>query len=174
MRHNKSLTVLTIVFAALAVLALVLAMDRAATPVRALPDGLRVAPSAARTINGGCQARVNDGVIYPTVQGAVDASTDPSDVIKVAGYCSATNSYGGLLQVLYLSKTLTVRGGYTTTDWLVPDPVANPTTLDAEGNGRTIFVMGAISPTIEGVSITGGRPPDGGEMVAGFTLPPLR
>jgi fibronectin-binding autotransporter adhesin len=155
--QNRRLTVMIVAMAAVAVLALVIAMDRTIAPARALPN----APHAP--LNAGCHARLNDGVIYPTIQGAVDASTDPSDVIKMAGYCSATNSYGGLSQVVYLSKTLTLRGGYTTTDWLVPDPAANPTTLDAEGNGRGIYIAGVISPTIEGVSITGGRPPGGND-----------
>ena len=170
MKHNKSLTVMTVVLAALSVLAVVVAMGRTATPVRALPVAARAESGVSRSINTGCQARVNDGVVYPTIQGAVDASTDPNDVIKVAGHCSATNNYGGLSQVIYLSKTLTLRGGYTTTDWLVADPGANPTTLDAQENGRVIYIVGAISPTIEGVSLTGGQPPAGSRNGGGVCV----
>ncbi len=106
----------------------------------------------------GCFARLNDGPIYSTVQAAVDASTQPSDVVKVAGYCSDINNYGGLAQVVYISRTVTVRGGYTTTNAFAepPDPKANPTTLDAQGQGRVIYITGQISPTIEGLHITGG------------------
>ncbi len=91
-----------------------------------------------------------------TVQYAVGVAGD-DDIIKVAaGVYTGVNSYGGLAQVVYLSKTLTVRGGYTTTNWTTADPVANPTTLDAEGQGRVLYITGPINPTIEGLRITGG------------------
>jgi hypothetical protein len=63
-----------------------------------------------------------------------------------------------ITQVVYLSKSITLRGGYTTTDGFSdpPDPVAYPTVLDAEAQGRVLFIGGQISPTIEGLSITGG------------------
>jgi hypothetical protein len=64
--------------------------------------------------------------------------------------------------VLYVDRTVTVRGGYaapTFTD--PPDPVANPTTLDAQGQVRVMFIIAPapdvdISPTIEGLRLTGG------------------
>ncbi len=61
-------------------------------------------------------------------------------------------------QTVYLSKTIAIRGGYTTTNSFAgpPDPEANPTTLDAGGQGRALFVAGAISPVITGLRITGG------------------
>jgi hypothetical protein len=72
-----------------------------------------------------------------------------------------------ITQVLYITKTLTVRGGYTTTNAFAgpPDPVANPTTLDAQGQGRVLVIFGdpsgdpgqVISPTVEGLRITGGN-----------------
>ena len=102
---------------------------------------------------GDCQ-----GIAPPcrTVQYAVDVASH-DDVIKVAaGVYTGVNSYGGLAQVVYLSKTLTLRGGYTTTNWTTADPVANPTTLDAEGQGRVLYVTGPITPTIEGLRLTGG------------------
>jgi len=91
------------------------------------------------------------------VQAAVDASTHPNDVVKVAGYCAGVDSRSGVTQTVYLSKTLTIRGGYTTTNWTVSDPGANPTTLDALGQGRVFFIEGDISPTIERLRITGGN-----------------
>jgi hypothetical protein len=94
---------------------------------------------------------------YGTIQGAVDASTYPTDVIKVAsGVYTDVNTYGGMAQIVYLAKTLTIRGGYTTTNWLVPDAVANPTTLDAQDQGRVIYISGSISPTIERLRLKGG------------------
>jgi len=58
--------------------------------------------------------------------------------------------------VVYISKTITIRGGYTTTNWTTPDPEANPTTLNAQGRGRVLYITGNISPTIEGLCITNG------------------
>jgi fibronectin-binding autotransporter adhesin len=58
--------------------------------------------------------------------------------------------------VVYLDKSLTIHGGYTTTNWIMPDPAAHPTTLDAQGQGRVIYITGYIAPTIEGLRITGG------------------
>ena len=94
---------------------------------------------------------------YTTVQAAVDAADAPHDVIKVAtGAYTAVNSYNGLAQVVYISKTVTIRGGYTAAFTEPPDPEANPTTLNAQGGGRVLFITGDISPTIEGLRISGG------------------
>jgi hypothetical protein len=57
-------------------------------------------------------------------------------------------------QVVYVSVTLieTVHDDELTTS----DPIANPTTLNAQGQGRVIYITGGINPTIEGLRITGG------------------
>jgi hypothetical protein len=94
---------------------------------------------------------------YTTVQAAVDATDDPGDVIKVAtGIYTGVTMREGVSQIVYISKTVTVRGGYTVDDWDTSDPAANPTTLDAQGEGRVLCVTGDIQPTIEGLRITGG------------------
>jgi hypothetical protein len=86
----------------------------------------------------------------------VDQATS-GDVIKVAtGLYADVNSHGGSAQVAYLDKSITIRGGYTTYNWSVPDPEANPTTLDAQQQGRVLYVARDIAPTIEGLRITGG------------------
>lgn len=108
--------------------------------------------------NRQCWVRLNDDPTeYTTIQAAVDASTSSSDIVKVAGHCSTLNTSGGPRQVVSLSKTLTIRGGYTTTNWTTPDPVANPTTIDARRRGRGIYIIGSgNSPTIEGLRIING------------------
>jgi hypothetical protein len=99
---------------------------------------------------------------YATIQAAADAADHPDDVIKVAGGTYARPapvSYEGpavISQVLYLSQTLTLRGGYTTTDWSSPHPISYPVTLDAGGTGRALVIGGDISPTLEGLRLQGG------------------
>jgi uncharacterized repeat protein (TIGR01451 family) len=103
-----------------------------------------------------CHVRINSGLTtYASVQAAVDAA-GPGDLVKVAGTCVGVGERAGLRQQVYLEKSLTVRGGYMTTNWITPDPEANPTTLDALGEGRVFYITGASSPTIEGLRITGG------------------
>jgi len=103
-----------------------------------------------------CWVRINDDPIdYASVQAAVDAAND-RDIVKVAGYCAGVEARAEVTQTVYISKTLTLRGGYTVTNWTVSDPLANPTTLDAQGQGRVVYITGDISPTIEGLRITEG------------------
>jgi hypothetical protein len=93
---------------------------------------------------------------YSTIQAAVDAARE-GDVIKVAaGNYTNVNNRGGLAQVVYIDKSVTLRGGYTTAFTDPPDPGANLTTLNARGSGRVLFVTGDVSPVVEGLRITGG------------------
>lgn len=102
-----------------------------------------------------CLVQLN-GQRYDTVQDAVDASSDVHDVVKIAGTCEGVETYGGTDQVAYLEKTLTLRGGYST-DFTAWDPAQYPTTLDALGQGRVLLITGDITPTVEGLRITGGQ-----------------
>ncbi|MBN1640702.1 MAG: right-handed parallel beta-helix repeat-containing protein, partial [Anaerolineae bacterium] len=101
---------------------------------------------------------------YATIQDAVDAASD-GDAIKVAvgtytdlhvrpraDICAT----GMVTQVLYLDKSLSIEGGYSTADWVTPDPEANPTTIDPGGVGRGIYVSGDISPTLSGLRVVSG------------------
>lgn len=114
----------------------------------------RAAPSDALTV---CAAGPPD-CQYTSIQAAVDAASD-GDVIKVAsGTYTGINNYGGLAQVVYVSKTVTIRGGYAAPGFAdPPDPEANPSTLDAQGRGRVLYIAGNTQPTIEGLRLTGGE-----------------
>jgi uncharacterized repeat protein (TIGR01451 family) len=91
-----------------------------------------------------------------TVQHAVDAAA-PGDEIRVAtGIYTGVQARAGVTQVVYISETVTVRGGYTTTNWATPYPITQPTTLDAQKQGRVLYITGDISITISGLRITGG------------------
>jgi hypothetical protein len=107
----------------------------------------------------------------------VDAASH-GDIIKVAaGTYNGVNvrprndftTTGVVTQVVYISRTVAIRGGYTTTNAFAdpPDPEANPTILDAQRQGRVLYITGDISPTVEGLRITGGKAaPDGGGVFA--------
>lgn len=135
--------------------------------ILALTWGLALSPAAiaqsgtgiirvATTGNdaSGCGAEANP---CRTVQYAVDEAL-PGEEIRVAtGVYTGVQVRSAITQVVFISKTVVVRGGYTPADWEYADPVANPTTLDAEGLGRVLVLSGTISPTIEGLRITGGN-----------------
>ncbi len=124
-------------------------------------------PAAAGNIITVC---LDGGCDYTSVQAAVDAAND-GDVIKVAegvyadisarlapdDYYSPNPNVRPITQVVYISKTITIQGGYTTTNWSIPYPLTQPTTLDAREQGRVLFIVGNISPMIEGLRITGGN-----------------
>jgi len=119
-------------------------------------DGISLPDIGADELRPRCRVRLNDDpTAYPTVQAAVDASTHPTDVVKVSGYCAGVEMRGGLTQTVYLSKTLTIRGGYNA-DFSIWDPDTYPATLGADGLGRVVYITGDITPTLEGLWITGG------------------
>jgi hypothetical protein len=106
-----------------------------------------------------CWARLNDDTTdYALVQAAVDASTHPTDTVKVAGYCAGVQMRAGVAQTVYISKSLTIRGGYTTTNWTTSDPVVNPTILDAKSGGRVVYLTGGsgVLAALENLTLRGG------------------
>ncbi len=112
------------------------------------------------------------GVFAPchtSLQEAVDAAATGDVILVASGVYTGVHArsrppgYEALValkmitQVVYISKTVAIRGGYTTAFTEPPDPMAHPTTLNAEGKGRVIVIAGDISPTIEGLRITRGN-----------------
>jgi len=99
------------------------------------------------------------------VQLAIDAATAGGEVL-VAGYCLGVQNVGGTDQTAYIDKELTLRGGYTVTNWLDSDPLANPTTLDANELGRVVVIVGTVA-TVENLRITKGDPGTSGSGIYG-------
>ncbi|MCB8923715.1 MAG: right-handed parallel beta-helix repeat-containing protein [Ardenticatenaceae bacterium] len=105
----------------------------------------------------GCRAQ-RDGIIYSSIQEAIDAPDAVSDLIRVTGTCRGVhtiNDAGGqpIQQTVHLTQTLTIQGGWNNdfTRWL-----NLPTYVDPEGLGRGFYVSGAVTPTLESLYIVNG------------------
>jgi len=86
-----------------------------------------------------------------TVQQAVNLSWSGDDEVLVAeGVYTATSG-----QVLFIQFTVVIRGGYSA-DFSTWDPQAHPTTLDGRGLMRVVYMLGDITPTLEGLRLTNG------------------
>lgn len=98
---------------------------------------------------------------YGTVQAAVDAAVAGDEVRVAEGVYTGVETRDGEVQIVYLSKNITLRGGYDLNSWSY-DPAQNLTTLDAQGLGRVLYITGDIAPTVDGLRITGGQAAEGG------------
>ncbi len=106
----------------------------------------------------------NASPCYSTIQAAVNASLDSDEIRVAAGtytgvqnipVMNATNFVA--TQVVGINKSLTLRGGYTTSDWSNSSPNINVTTINAQNAGRGIAILGDVDVEITGFHITGGN-----------------
>ncbi|MGD8857171.1 MAG: fibronectin type III domain-containing protein, partial [Chloroflexota bacterium] len=106
---------------------------------------------------------VNSASPCATIQHAVDVA-NPGEEIRVAGGAYAgtswvTSALGyDYKQVVFVAKGITLSGGYSTSDWNNADPLAHPTILDAQGDGRGLTILNTENDvvTVEGFTVTGG------------------
>ena len=104
------------------------------------------------------------GVVVPCYahpQAAIDAASAGDEIRVAAGVYAGVISRGGTMQVAYVDKSITLRGGYKLADWTL-DPASNSTTLDAQNQGRVLTISGDIAPVIEGLRLTRGAAANGG------------
>lgn len=152
---------LAVVFGLISLVGLLMVMDLAHSPRWVLAESPTIRYVAPEGDDSDNECSRSD---HPcaTIQHAVDEA-DAGDEVRVATgvYTDvhlrpSIDSTSVVTQVAYISKTLTVRGGYTTTDWSTSSPISYPTTLDAQRRGRVLYITGRISPTMEGLRMTGG------------------
>ena len=115
---------------------------------------------SASPVSRPCYATPNDGTTVFTstidAQAVRDAlaAVAANGTVKIAGYCSGVATQGGTIQTALITQTITLAGGYTTTDWTTYNPAGNPTTLDALAGGRVISAP--VAATLRGFTVTGG------------------
>jgi len=92
----------------------------------------------------------------------------PPSIITITARYTDINTMGGHPQVIYLNKSVTLRGGYIYSHileghatWL-PSPV--PAQVDAHGAGRCLYVTGNVTPTLELLSFVNGDAAKGGNV----------
>ena len=103
--------------------------------------------SASCTVSAPCR----------TIQQAITNTATGDEIRVAAGTYNQVNTLGTYPQVVYLNKSVTLMGGFTTANWVTPDPVANPTIIDAGGSGRGIHVPNAVVATVSGFHIRNGN-----------------
>ncbi len=91
-----------------------------------------------------------------TIQHAVDQASAGDEIRVAQGVYTDLHVVDGIISVVRVGKDLTIRGGYTTTDWAVAHPLTQPTVIDAQGQGRGIVIAQAVSATLEGLRVTNG------------------
>ncbi|HEX7599713.1 MAG TPA: hypothetical protein VF518_15960, partial [Polyangia bacterium] len=98
---------------------------------------------------------------YASVQAAVDAAASGDEIRIATGAYTGVSTTNGVPQMAYIATSLTLRGGYKA-DFSDRDPQLYPTTLDAGGLGRVLYIQGSspsslIDVTLDGLELTGGN-----------------
>jgi parallel beta-helix repeat protein len=141
---------------------LVLLLNGGPQVAGAHPGDLFVSPSGS----GDCsQASSCD------LQTALGLATDGDTVYMAAGIY--TGSGGAVVTV---TKTITLYGGWDGTTSTPPgcDPDAYRTTLNGEDSRHVVHISGEMTPTVDGLIITGGKAPDGGGIYIYDASPIIR
>lgn len=90
-----------------------------------------------------------------TVQHAVDVAEANGEIRIAAGTYTGVSARAGITQMVYISKSVVLLGGYSPADWTTAYPLTQTTTLDAQGRGRAIYINSG-QPTIAGLRLLNG------------------
>ena len=103
--------------------------------------------------------------VFTTIQPAVDAATSGEEIRIAAGTYTDVHARPGnvvgsrdtVTQMVFITKSLTLQGGYPPDMGGPPDPATHPTVLDARGRGRVLAIGEDITVTVAGLRLTGGN-----------------
>lgn len=95
-------------------------------------------------------------LVFTSVQDAVDTAVSGQQIWIATGVYTDVHTRNFVSQVIYLDKSVTLQGGFTIPFEDTPDPESNPTTLDAEGNGRVLYVAEGQDVTVIGLNLING------------------
>ena len=155
--------VLSLAIGGLTLAGLFLWLNSTPPPVHALPDTRYV----ARSGNDSSNDCLSNDTPCATIQRAIDQANTGDEIRVAQGTYTDLHVTGGMTAVVQLNKALTIRGGYTTTDWSTSYPLTQPVVIDAQGQGRGVIIAAGITATLEGLQITNGRgDPWGGGILA--------
>ena len=161
--RSKLSLALAVALGLLVLVALVFVTGQSA---RANGNGIRYV-AAAGVDSGTC---ADAGTPCRTVQYAVDQALADDEVRVATGVYTGVQTRAGITQVVYISKTIAVRGGYRA-DFGVWNPSVYTTTLDAQGQGRVIYATGPdITVTLESLHLTGGSAVGTGDRGGGLCV----
>ncbi|MFL7794383.1 MAG: choice-of-anchor Q domain-containing protein [Anaerolineae bacterium] len=146
---NRAVQVTTSAALAGVILVVLLCLLGSTSPVARAAEGDIICVTAAGGSYAGCDQT------FTAVQEAVDAAAGGETIQVAAGIYTDMHQRRGITQVVYLTKSVTIRGGYSA-DFSAWDPQSYSTTLDAGRLGRALVITGTITPTVEGLRITGG------------------
>ena len=99
------------------------------------------------------------GCSYSSIQDAVDNALD-GETIKVAqGVYTGVQQRSSVTQVVYIDKSLTLIGGYASQAdfYNTPAPWQYPTIIDAQDQGRAVYVAEGVTVTLTGLHLVGGN-----------------
>lgn len=92
-----------------------------------------------------------------SVQRAVDVAVSGDELHLAGGIYSGAQARETLTQHLYISQSVTIRGGYSADFSGPPDPALHLTTLDAAGLGRVVVVAPDSHATLDGLQLVNGQ-----------------
>ena len=98
---------------------------------------------------------INPSKPCKTIQHAVDEATRGGRILVTSGTYNDLHQRESVTQVVYLYRSVTIEGGYDA-DFSRWNPASRPTTLDARGEGRVIYIPEDVTPTLKGLHITNG------------------
>ena len=99
----------------------------------------------------------NAGSPCATWQHTLDAAQAGGAILVAGGVYTDIIVSDNITQAAVISQSVTIQGAYTAVFTEPPDPTANPTILNAQGQGRVLTIRDAGQVTINGLQLTGGK-----------------